>query len=41
VWDRDLYTIPSDELKNLHCELTLLRGKIVYRASEVNSVVLS
>jgi predicted amidohydrolase YtcJ len=34
VWDRDLYTIPSDDLKNLHCELTLLRGKIVYRASE-------
>ena len=33
VWDRDLYTIPSDDLKNLHCELTLLRGKIVYRAS--------
>jgi predicted amidohydrolase YtcJ len=32
VWDRDLYTIPSDDLKNLHCELTLLRGKIVYRA---------
>ena len=33
VWDRDLYTIPSDDLKNLHCELTLLRGKVVYRAS--------
>ncbi|HEY1424987.1 MAG TPA: amidohydrolase [Candidatus Acidoferrum sp.] len=32
VWDRDLYSIPSDEIKNLHCELTLLRGKIVYRA---------
>jgi predicted amidohydrolase YtcJ len=34
VWDRDLYSIPSDEIKNLHCELTLLRGKVVYTAAE-------
>jgi len=33
VWDRDLYSIPADDLKNLKCELTLLRGKQVYRAS--------
>ncbi len=31
VWDRDLYTIPADDLKNLKCELTLLRGREVYR----------
>ena len=31
VWDRDLYSIPSDEVKNIKCELTLLRGKMVYR----------
>jgi predicted amidohydrolase YtcJ len=31
VWDRDLYTIPSDDLKNLKCELTLIRGREVYR----------
>ena len=30
VWDRDLYSIPSDDLKNLKCELTLLRGKVVH-----------
>jgi predicted amidohydrolase YtcJ len=30
VWDRDLYSISSDDLKNLKCELTLLRGKVVY-----------
>jgi len=30
VWDRDLYSIPSDDLKDLKCELTLLRGKVVY-----------
>jgi len=34
VWNRDLYSIPSDEIKNIHCELTLLRGKLVYAAPE-------
>jgi predicted amidohydrolase YtcJ len=32
VWDRDLYSIPADGLKELKCELTLLRGKEAYRA---------
>jgi predicted amidohydrolase YtcJ len=31
VWDRDLYSIPSDDIKNLKCELTLLRGRVVYQ----------
>jgi len=31
VWDRDLYSIPADQLKDIKCELTLLRGQIVYR----------
>lgn len=30
VWDRDLYTIPADEIQNIRCQLTLLHGKIVY-----------
>jgi predicted amidohydrolase YtcJ len=30
VWDRNIYTIPTDELKDLKCELTLFRGKVVY-----------
>jgi len=34
VWDRDLYSIPSDDIKNIHCELTLLRGKVVYTAPD-------
>jgi hypothetical protein len=33
VWDRDLYTVPSDQLKDLRCLLTLFRGSIVYRDS--------
>jgi predicted amidohydrolase YtcJ len=32
VWDRDLYTVPVDQLKDLKCELTLLNGKVVYSA---------
>ncbi len=32
VWDRDLYSMPSDDIKNLKCELTLLRGHVVYQA---------
>ena len=31
VWDRDLYSVPTAELKDLKCELTLFRGKVVYR----------
>jgi predicted amidohydrolase YtcJ len=32
VWDRDPYTVPAEELKDLACELTLLQGTVVYRA---------
>ena len=31
VWDRDPYTVPTDQLKDLRCELTLVQGKIVYQ----------
>lgn len=34
VWDRDPYTVASGELKNLKCELTFLRGRMVYRAAD-------
>jgi predicted amidohydrolase YtcJ len=32
VWDRDPYTVPTDALKDMKCELTLFRGALVYRA---------
>jgi hypothetical protein len=32
VWDRDPYTIPADDLRNMKCQLTMLGGRIVYRA---------
>ena len=31
VWDRNMYTIPSAQLKDLRCEITLLAGKVVYQ----------
>ena len=31
VWDRNPYTMPSAELKNLACEMTIVDGKIVYQ----------
>ena len=34
VWDRDLYSIPSDELKDLKCKLTLLHGQIVFQSPD-------
>ena len=35
VWDRDLYTMPSDEIRNLKCEMTLVRGRVVYDSAAV------
>ena len=32
VWDRNPYTVPSAELKDLRCQLTFVRGRMVYRA---------
>lgn len=33
VWDRDPYRVPTDALKDMKCELTLLAGKIVFRTN--------
>lgn len=30
VWDRDPYTVPTDSLRDMRCQLTLFRGKVVY-----------
>jgi predicted amidohydrolase YtcJ len=32
VWDKDMYTIPAAELRNLKCEMTIYNGQVVYRA---------
>src|SRR5699024_8177949 len=34
VWDRDFYTVPTAQLKDAVCEMTIFNGKVVYeRAS--------
>jgi hypothetical protein len=33
VWDRDMYEVPSRELKELKCDLTILHGEVVYAAA--------
>jgi predicted amidohydrolase YtcJ len=32
VWDRDLYRIPAESLKDLRCQMTLFQGRVVYEA---------
>lgn len=32
IWDRDLYSIPSDQIKDMKCLMTLLDGEVVYSA---------
>ena len=32
VWDRDMYSVPTGDLKNMKCEMTLFKGEIVFRA---------
>jgi hypothetical protein len=31
VWQQDMYSVPTDALKDLKCVLTLFRGSVVYR----------
>jgi hypothetical protein len=39
VWDRDLYTVPTEQLKEMQCQLTVFNGKIVYRREGAKLVV--
>jgi predicted amidohydrolase YtcJ len=34
VWDRDIYTVPTDNIKDMKCELTLLKGRVVFEAKQ-------
>ena len=34
IWDRDLSTTPSDQIKDLKCLMTLFNGEVVYSAPE-------
>ena len=32
VWDKDFYTIPQDEIKDVKAEVTIVGGKIIYKS---------
>lgn len=34
IWDRDLYAIPIEEVKNLKCLMTLFDGEVVYSSPD-------
>ncbi len=34
VWDRDPYTIPTAALKDLHCDITIYRGRVVWEGPQ-------
>lgn len=36
VWDKDFYTIPQDEIRNVKAEWTIVGGKLVYRSDRDN-----
>jgi predicted amidohydrolase YtcJ len=33
VWDRDLYSVSVDQIKDLKCQMTLIGGEVVYNAA--------
>jgi len=39
IWDKDLYEIPLDQIKELRCQMTLLGGKIVFMADKAPLVI--
>jgi predicted amidohydrolase YtcJ len=34
VWDRNIYTVPTAEIKDMECLMTLLDGEVVYRSEK-------
>jgi predicted amidohydrolase YtcJ len=32
IWDRDIYAVPADQIKDMKCLMTLLDGEVVYSA---------
>jgi predicted amidohydrolase YtcJ len=34
VWDRDMYTMPAQQLRNLKCTMTLLHGQVVFDSNQ-------
>lgn len=37
VWDRNIYTIPTEQIKDIKCQMTLLKGRVVYQAARAST----
>jgi hypothetical protein len=35
IWNRNFYTIATDQIKEMKCLMTLLDGEVVYRSAEL------
>jgi predicted amidohydrolase YtcJ len=36
IWDRNLYELTTDQIKNLNCLMTLFEGDVVYTSPELS-----
>jgi predicted amidohydrolase YtcJ len=36
IWDRNIYTVPTAQIKDMKCLMTLLDGEVVYRSANFN-----
>jgi predicted amidohydrolase YtcJ len=34
IWDRDLYTVPTEKIKDVRCLMTIFDGEVVYTAPD-------
>ena len=34
VWDRDLYTVKTEEIKDMECLMTIFNGKVVFESDK-------
>jgi predicted amidohydrolase YtcJ len=36
IWDRDIYTVPMNQVKDMKCEMTIFQGRVVYQDLDGN-----
>ena len=41
VWSDDLFTIPTDKIRDTRTELTIIGGQIIHKASDTEITVVS
>jgi predicted amidohydrolase YtcJ len=40
IWSDDIYSIPTDRIRDLKAELTIIKGQVIYKSSETEIEVL-